>query len=1230
GAVKHEAIALLFVIMNTEEVYLLNTTKSGNYGARENTFTSSFQDTSSDHMTQSADLSHHRPSIHVTDPCTSSNWPRTQSLLALILHMDTFARFVMIIGFLSSIIHEALLTLSNKNNPISNRINSDETLNSTVTIINSQSFLNDSNLIKEFHQLQTMTNLIIALVSMTGITFLSSYLQSLCWQYSFEKQVYTLHQDLFYQLLRQDVNWLWRGQKNGLTNLLEQLECIRNGISLHLGSIVRYSSTCIASLIIGFYVEWRLMCIVLCMPVLITVFSSVIGQCLQKNLNKSIELLVLSKNKIVDALDRIRGISAWMGQKIELVNYKITLQLLLQAEKSVIFYSSINIGIVIFIFYASFALFTWYGAYLISADFEHLNNLHNVKDVYVVIFSALTVIFSITHIAPRCEAIAEADKACSNIFPIIKKVPPIDSYSSKGKVMRDFKGNIQFINVSFSSPSQKTGCGYIHHADFHLKSNTVTAIIASEYCNTSLLKFLLFRLYDPLEGQILFDEHNLKSLNVHWLREEIGIIEETPLFLSDLVIDNILGGLDSIHFDDIVKAAKATFAHDLILSLPQGYATAMNNCSLSAEEKQIISMVRIMLQNPKIVIIEELENYENENRFEAAVNIVGIGRTVLIFSKRVSTLTRANHVLMFQDGWIVADSPFEELSKNANLIKSKNNSCVTTNSDLDDILQRTNSCIKQICPEVLTKNNIETIDFSSVFKFLRYCRSEPFYIFTGIIFAILFGISAPMYAFLLSRIFYAYLSDADTFMKCTIEVSVSFLVLALLSGLVYYLRRYLFEISGARALRKLKTDVFASILHQPPSWFDSDRTHQSNSLSSILTDTTLSSIIDKGIGPFISSIVTIGCGVVFATLYCWPLTFVIMLGLVVCEAINNLWSIQMLRLENKTLDSMYKKQIYIYSLIFALHQSAVYFLYLIIFAMGDHLMKQWFYLPSQIFSCFLFLTVCGVSLTQLTNQWKVWKQIGGAACQLLQFIDDQKNPDCKKHKNGLKPDITGRIVFQNVHLRNELAKLLLTDVSFTVESGQFVALVGKYSGEAVFNLLVRFYEPSSGHVMLDDVHIGVMSIAHLRKNCILVCNPLITPGSLYDNIVYGLDDSHVNPQDVEDAAKKSGVIKFLWSLPEGWNSVLKNGEEIILKPCDQFRVALARCYLRNPKIVLIDNVFDELSEKDIHDIIVLLQSFCKTRTCLVLTANEHILRHCDSKLRRTDDNHSEAQNRKDR
>ncbi|WP_086040871.1 SAV1866 family putative multidrug efflux ABC transporter [Staphylococcus aureus] len=226
------------------------------------------------------------------------------------------------------------------------------------------------------------------------------------------------------------------------------------------------------------------------------------------------------------------------------------------------------------------------------------------------------------------------------------------------------QGRIDIDHVSFQYNDNEAPI--LKDINLSIEKGETVAFVGMSGGGKSTLINLIPRFYDVTSGQILIDGHNIKDFLTGSLKNQIGLVQQDNILFSDTVKENILLGRPTATDEEVVEAAKMANAHDFIMNLPQGYDTEVGErgVKLSGGQKQRLSIARIFLNNPPILILDEATSaldLESESIIQEALDVLSKDRTTLIVAHRLSTITHADKIVVIENGHIVETGTHREL-----------------------------------------------------------------------------------------------------------------------------------------------------------------------------------------------------------------------------------------------------------------------------------------------------------------------------------------------------------------------------------------------------------------------------------------------------------------------------------------------------------------------------------------------------------------------------------------
>ena len=408
--------------------------------------------------------------------------------------------------------------------------------------------------------------------------------------------------------------------------------------------------------IVMFVIDWKLALISYATMPLILYFT----RWFQRSMNAAfVEVRHQVANLNAFVQERISGIKVlqlFAQEREELENFKKINEKHKQAWLKTIWYNSIFFPIGDLCVSITIALIVWFGGWQIIGD-----NVYDLGNIFLFIQLSQQLFRPIRHIADKFNTLQMGIIASDRVFAILDT--ETDTETGGEKELKEVKGNIKFEDVRFEYVA---GEEILHGISFEVKEGETIAIVGATGAGKTTITNLLNRFYDLTSGAIYIDGVNIEEYTLSSLREHIATVLQDVFLFADSIYNNITLKNPAITEEEVIAAAKSIGVHNFLMSLPEGYHYNVKErgAMLSAGQRQLIAFLRAYVHKPQILILDEATSSvdsHSEKLIQEATDKMTEGRTSIIIAHRLTTVKKADRIIVLDKGKIVEIGNHEEL-----------------------------------------------------------------------------------------------------------------------------------------------------------------------------------------------------------------------------------------------------------------------------------------------------------------------------------------------------------------------------------------------------------------------------------------------------------------------------------------------------------------------------------------------------------------------------------------
>ncbi|KAK8257312.1 ABC multidrug transporter Mdr1 [Phyllosticta capitalensis] len=520
---------------------------------------------------------------------------------------------------------------------------------------------------EEFHK--ELRKYVLYFVYLGLGSFASTYTATVGCIYVGERITLRIRENYLAAILRQNVGYFDKiGAGEVTTRITFDSNLVQDGISEKITLVITSLSTFMAAFVIGFIRFWKLT-LILCATLFSICISMGIGtRYITQYTKNAIFVYAQSGTVAEEVIGSIRNAVAF-GTREKLADqfcfHLDTAEYWGTKTKTLL---AMLVGIMMGIVFCSYSLAFWQGSrYLVDDDMT-------IVQIITVLMAVMIGSFSLGNVNTWIQSFTNATAAAAKIYSTIDRPSPMDPASREGRTLPHVMGRIDLKDVKMIYPS-RPAVVVMNGVNLSIEAGKSTALVGASGSGKTTIVGLVERFYDPVRGNVYLDGNDVSELNLHWLRQNISLVQQEPVLFSGTIFENIRHGLigtpaetmkEEKVQDMVYDAARISNAYDFVAALPDGFDTNVGQGGflLSGGQKQRVAIARAIVKDPKILLLDEATSAldtKSEAVVQDALDRVSKGRTTIIIAHRLSTIKSADKIVVMSNGCVVEEGTHNQL-----------------------------------------------------------------------------------------------------------------------------------------------------------------------------------------------------------------------------------------------------------------------------------------------------------------------------------------------------------------------------------------------------------------------------------------------------------------------------------------------------------------------------------------------------------------------------------------
>ncbi|KAJ1255119.1 hypothetical protein BS78_K286200 [Paspalum vaginatum] len=683
-----------------------------------------------------------------------------------------------------------------------------------------------------------------------------AYLEITCWRIIGERSALRMRREYLKAVLRQEVAFFDTEVSTGevMQSISSDVAQIQDVMGEKMAGLVHHVFTFVFGYVVGFAKSWRIALAVFAVtPVMMA--CGIAYKAIYGGLTAKDEASYRRAGSVAQqAISSIRTVLSFVMEDRLADRYADGLARAVPIGVKMGFAKGAGMGVIYLVTYSQWALALWYGSRLVARG--EIRGGDAIACFFGVMVGGRGLALSLSYYAQ----LAQGTVAAGRVFEIIDRAPGIDAFDAGGHAPPSVRGRIEFKDVDFAYPSRPDAM-VLYGLSLTIPAAKTLALVGVSGGGKSTMFALIERFYDPTRGTVTLDGVDLPSLNLRWLRTQIGLVGQEPVLFATSIVENVMMGKEDATRQEAIAACAKANAHTFVLGLPDGYDTQVGDrgAQLSGGQKQRIALARAIVRDPRVLLLDEPTSAldaESEAVVQQSIDRLSAGRTVVVIAHRLATVRNADTIAVLDRGAVVESGRHADLMARggpyAGLVKlaSSSDSTGRGSSDSDSSDKPANAggagmyrsftgesaadvskswysgadlttAVHEEEPQTTTTTTTKTkVRVSEIWKLQR--REGPLLIL-GFLMGINAGAVFSVFPLLLGQAVEVYFDPDTSKMKrqvgylATAVVGLGVACILTMTG-----QQGLCGWAGARLTMRVRDRLFRAIMRQEPAWFDEE------------------------------------------------------------------------------------------------------------------------------------------------------------------------------------------------------------------------------------------------------------------------------------------------------------------------------------------------------------------------------------------------------------------------